>query len=130
MDGFEKREMEELNRGTGFAFPGTAQPTRRSEKVKVIVKQEADTTCAWVVGEDGETEETTYLKGGQQVEIDVEIAAKGDEDGQINYPKATMGEVGPITDSNGHPVEETQEKPEEPASGTAEPVNNRSAQGY
>lgn len=72
--------------------------------MKIMVKQEADTTCAWIVGEDGETypdasdpgggaEGTAYLKDGQQVEIEVEIAAVGTEDGQTNYPKATMGEV-------------------------------------
>jgi hypothetical protein len=72
--------------------------------VKIIIKQEADTTCAWIVGEDGETlpysetnptdgDGTAYLKSGQQVEIDVEIAARATEDGQDNYPKATMSEV-------------------------------------
>lgn len=68
--------------------------------MKIIVKQEADTTCAWIVGEDGETQQdagTVYLKSGQQVEIEVEIAAVGTEDGQMNIPKATIGEVGEIT---------------------------------
>lgn len=72
--------------------------------MKIIIKQEADTTCAWIVGEDGETlpysetnptegDGTAYLKSGQQVEIDVEIAARATADGQDNYPKAKMGEV-------------------------------------
>jgi hypothetical protein len=75
--------------------------------VKIIIRQEAGTTCAWIVGEDGETlphsesnptdgDGTAYLKDGEQVEIDIEIAAVGTEDGQDNYPKATLGEVGPI----------------------------------
>lgn len=73
--------------------------------MKIIVKQEAGTTCAWIVGEDGQTypyssdagaegvEGTVYLKDGQQVELDVEIAAKGTGDGQLDYPKVTIGEV-------------------------------------
>jgi hypothetical protein len=84
----------------------------KGETVKIIIKQEADTTCAWIVGEDGETlpysesnptdgEGTAYLKDGQQVEINVEIAAKATEDGQDNYPKATMGDVIEIPTATG-----------------------------
>jgi hypothetical protein len=78
---------------------------QQGETVKITIRQEAGTTCAWIVGEDGETlphsvsnptdgeDGTAYLKDGQQVEIDIEIAARGTEDGQDNYPKATMSEV-------------------------------------
>jgi hypothetical protein len=92
--------------------------------VKIIIKQEADTTCAWIVGEDGETlpysetnptegDGTAYLKSGQQVEIAVEIAARGTDDGQENYPKAVMGEVTAIEG----PTEPARTEDEAPVTG-------------
>lgn len=71
--------------------------------MKIVVRHEvgtedgSQTTCVWSIGDDGETIDTVYLDGGQQVDIEVATEVKGDaEQGQIVDPTLTFGEVGPI----------------------------------
>lgn len=43
-------------------------------------------TCVWIVGDDGETQNTAYPKPGEQVTIDV-----------TTTPAVTAAEMGPVT---------------------------------
>lgn len=45
-------------------------------------------TCVWIVGDDGETQDTAYLEPGQALPIEIEIDAVVDA--------YTFGPVGPI----------------------------------
>lgn len=60
---------------------------------------QAEQTCVWIVGDDGETldEGTSYLKAGQEVELDAEVEVVGQPDGeQLNRVKIKLGDVGPL----------------------------------
>jgi hypothetical protein len=64
--------------------------------MKIVVRhegatdQEVEQTCVWIVGDDGETVGTEYLKPGEQVDVDVSgtasIEASFCEVGPINAP--------------------------------------------
>lgn len=74
--------------------------------MKIVVRhegatdQEVEQTCVWVVGDDGETTGTEYLKPGEQVDLTVSGEATFDSE---------FGPVGPIgvpDDEGDAPVEE------------------------
>lgn len=70
--------------------------------MKIVVRhegasaQEVEQTCVWIVGDDGETIGTEYLKPGQQVDVDVSGSAAIDasfcEPGPIGAPDVPADE--------------------------------------
>ncbi len=76
--------------------------------MKIVVRheglsdQEVEQTCVWVVGDDGETVSTEYLKPGEQVDIQIGASAR---------VETATGEVGPIATPEAEAAEEV--KPDE-----------------
>jgi hypothetical protein len=108
------RAYNHLLGDTGFTVPHILR-NQKEESVKIVVRQEestldgSQTTCVWSIGDDGETLDTVYLDGGQQVDIEIGTEVKGDaEQGQVVDPSVTFGEVGPIavpsSDEKAQPV--------------------------
>lgn len=90
--------------------------------MKVVVRhegaseQEVEQTCVWVVGDDGETISTEYLKPGEQVDLTVSGEATID---------AEFGTVGPIA----APPEDEEPTPEQPPAPAGNTGDNAGGDG-
>lgn len=61
------------------------------------------TTCVWVVGDDGETQKTSYLKDGEQVSVEVGFTQASQS--------ASVGEVEPFGNDPAQPSPPPTEPP-------------------